>query len=145
SSSHPAIGSVKHRLGGFRVGLLAVLVQALGLSASDGAERAQKRILIEKSSEARGMLGGRVIASYESFDLVEVDAALVDALSDEDRAGIEVRDDLDQLELANTPFDTRAYREAPGIPAGLRESLPAGAGRMHLVQFVGPIQQAWLD
>jgi subtilisin-like proprotein convertase family protein len=134
---------------GLSLGLL-VLALSPGLSDAGPAtgrhqDPALKRVIVPRNSSARAALDGRVIASYPGFDLLEVAASDLDALTPEEIDRVEIRDDLDQMELAVGAFDTRLRSEAPGTPASLREALGPEESRIHLIQFVGPIQAQWLE
>jgi len=58
-------------------------------------------------------------------------------------ASARLADDMDRILITAYPFDTQ--RETPNLPAVLSAAPPADGGALHLVQFVGPIKQAWLD
>ncbi len=57
-------------------------------------------------------------------------------------ASARLADDMDRILIAAIPFDTQ--REQPNIPSLLRAPAPSGEA-LHLIQFVGPLKQAWLD
>ena len=81
--------------------------------------------------------GGRLLADYGSYALVEVDAAAAPALLQDDR--IEVRDEENLILLNARSIDTTADEAST-----LREPTEALAGRrLHLVQFVGPVRPDW--
>ena len=81
--------------------------------------------------------GGRLLADYGSYALVEVDAAAAPALLRDDR--IEVRDEENLILLNTRTIDTTADEAS-----ALREPTEALAGRrLRLVQFVGPVRPDW--
>ncbi|HET8821756.1 MAG TPA: S8 family serine peptidase, partial [Thermoleophilaceae bacterium] len=79
----------------------------------------------------------RVIARYESFTLVE--ASGDDALRLV-RAGADVRDDMHSVRLRGRRVDPA--RERPPLVG--RERRPRATG-LALVQFAGPVKDAWLE
>jgi hypothetical protein len=81
--------------------------------------------------------GGRLIADYGSFRLVEVDGALLSAISL--GPSTQLRDEYNQIRLNAGSIDT-----ATPHGAALRGvTLPPSGKRLHLVQFSGPIQPEW--
>ncbi len=81
--------------------------------------------------------GGRMIADYASFAVMEADAAAVQALGD--AAEVLIHDN--RILLNAGVVDT-------ALPAvkSLRARASLGKGRaLHLVQFVGPVQPGWHD
>jgi hypothetical protein len=80
--------------------------------------------------------GGQLLADYGSFQLYEVDRLRPEVLQS-DKA--EVRDDSDGILLNAARIDTSAT-----AGKALRQPVGAFTGkRLHLVQFVGPVQNAW--
>lgn len=81
--------------------------------------------------------GGRVLADYGSFTLLQVDDAALNRWSTSD---YELKDEYDLLLLNAGTLDT-----ASAHGQSLRRwSRPAGSGRsLHLVQFTGPIKPEW--
>jgi hypothetical protein len=83
--------------------------------------------------------GGRIVADYGSFQLLDADAATAEALRGRD--GVDVRDDDKRILLNVGALDTTT-------PEAAAVRTPAGtfAGkRLHLIQFAGPIQPAWYE
>jgi uncharacterized repeat protein (TIGR01451 family) len=80
--------------------------------------------------------GGRQIADYGAFQLIETDDP-TPALANPNRA--EAADDFDVIELNSRRLNTRA----PEVQAQ-RKIVGAFAGKkLHLVHFVGPIKSEW--
>src|ERR1700722_7397404 len=80
--------------------------------------------------------GGQLLADYGSFQLYEGDPLRPEVLQAENT---EVRDDSNQILLNAASIDTSA-----AAVKALRHPVGAFNGkRLHLVQFVGPIQNAW--
>jgi subtilisin-like proprotein convertase family protein len=83
--------------------------------------------------------GGTLVAGYESFSIIETTAAQGQALAKLE--GVELLGDENRIILSSGVLDTtRADVKALQQPVGAFEGK-----RMHLVQFAGPIQPAWLD
>ncbi|MBP7829161.1 MAG: S8 family serine peptidase [Kiritimatiellae bacterium] len=81
--------------------------------------------------------GGTVIAEYESFSILEADAAAVAALGDT----AEVLESGGRILLNAGTVDT-----AQPATRSLRARASLGKGRaLHLVQFVGPVKPGWHD
>ena len=82
--------------------------------------------------------GGRLIADYGSFQLVETDDP---SSANGNKANAEVADEFDFIQLNAGHLDTRA----PEI-AALRQAVGNFKGkRLHLVQFAGPLKPEWHD
>ena len=80
--------------------------------------------------------GGRRVADYGSFQLIEVDEV---ALTDVDMGRAELEDEFDVVELNAKPLNTHA----PEVRA-LHKPVGAFAKRrLHLVHFVGPVKPEW--
>jgi hypothetical protein len=82
--------------------------------------------------------GGRLLADYGSYQLYEV-AQISATIATNEQA--ELRDHYNVIHLNASPLDTtkaevKAQRKAVGSFAGKR---------MHLVQFIGPVQASWHD
>ncbi len=95
--------------------------------------------VIAPSGSLDGRPGVALWHDYGSFALYRVEGqAALSALP----ASARLADDMDRILISAYPFDTQ--RETPNLPALLSAAPPAGDA-LHLVQFVGPIKQAWLD
>ncbi len=86
-----------------------------------------------------GYAGVTVWHNYGSFVLYRVENQQTLAALP---APARLADESDLLLLDAYPFDTQ--RETPRLDTALRVDHPQG-GALHLVQFVGPIKQEWLD
>ncbi len=88
---------------------------------------------IAKSLIARG---GKLVADYDSFQLIEVDDSAARATD----GAAESADQFNVIELNARQLDTRQ----PEIRA-LRKSVGGFAGRrLHLIHFAGPVKPEWL-
>ncbi len=96
----------------------------------------EKTALAPKDAFAHRQAGVRLIEDYGSFALYRIDTRIV-ALSPD----MQIQHDADVLEFAAYPFDTQ--RGNLRVPAPF-SAQAAGAG-LQVVQFVGPVKQAWLD
>jgi hypothetical protein len=80
--------------------------------------------------------GGRLLADYGSYRLYAVDNLSPDVLR-QDQA--ELRDDYDRIRLNAAIIDTTTPKAM-----ALHKAVAAFPGkRMHLIQFVGPVQPTW--
>jgi subtilisin-like proprotein convertase family protein len=131
---------------GLRVSVaVAVIVSLLGATAGNSVGRspgdaAHLYVVSADSPEQSQALAdssARVVARYEAFALVEASGEDATALSD---AGADRRDDMRLLTVDGRSFDPASDRAALVSKA----SEPDEAG-LALVQFVGPIKDAWLD
>ncbi len=99
---------------------------------------AAHKIKVWDSSTAKLIVedGGQLLADYGSFQLYEVDHLRPEVLQAENA---EVRDDSNGIFLNAASIDTSA-----AAVKALRQPVGAFNGkRLHLVQFVGPMQNAW--
>ena len=96
------------------------------------------KLRIHDRAEAESLLahGGRLIADYGGFQLIESDTPLPANVRDP-RA--EVDDDLDFIELHAGRLNTRAAQ----IKALRKTSGTFSGRRLHLVQFAGPVKSEW--
>ncbi len=104
-----------------------------------------KIIVSAEDAEIRQILlkaGAQELADYKSFWLLLADDIVLGSLTAEQWTRIQVRDDFNVIALKTSPFDTTVGE--PAIPAELRLKVIVGK-QLHLVQFVGPIKDAWLD
>lgn len=90
--------------------------------------------------QAVAKLGGRLVADYGAFKILEVDEAKAgDLLQDPEVAR---QDDFNYLKL-NAGNVKTSSTEARSKAALAPDSF--SGKRLHLVQFAGPVKQAWLD
>jgi subtilisin-like proprotein convertase family protein len=79
----------------------------------------------------------RVVARYGGFTLVRASGADADRLR---RAGADLRDDMHRVRLGRTELDPATDR-----PALATKGRAPAAHTLAVVQFAGPIKDAWLD
>lgn len=97
-------------------------------------------LLVPSDAEGTAALArtdARVLARYESFSLVEAQGG------DDERlrgAGAERRDDMRKVHLGGRTLDPLA-----GRPSLATKASDTRAGELVLVQFVGPVKDAWLE
>jgi hypothetical protein len=78
--------------------------------------------------------GGQLLADYGSYQVYEVEQLRSEWLQADK---VEIRDDWNQLRLNTASIDT-----STGAVGQVRQSTEGGK-RLHLVQFVGPVQPSW--
>ena len=89
------------------------------------------------SSAALAETDARLVASYGSFDLVEAGGDDAERLQ---RAGADRRDDMRELTIGDRTLNPAAERRSL---LGKRTA-PRASG-LAVVQFVGPVKDAWLE
>ncbi|MCC6179384.1 MAG: S8 family serine peptidase [Chloroflexi bacterium] len=104
-----------------------------------------RKVLVDKSDRATAAAltqrGGLMLVDYGGFALWSVPVPALATVQGKPSAA--VRDDFDTIALrGGVSIDTRAT--PPAVPANLRQAR-IGGPQLWLVQFVGPIQEAWLD
>jgi len=108
------------------------------LGATAWAVPHKLRVNDPAAASALAAQGGKIIASYGAFTVIEADDA---ALAHVNTNHLEIADDWNLIRLNARQMDTRA----PEIKA-LRKSRGAFAGkRLHLVQFAGPLKTEWFE
>ncbi|MEI9959971.1 MAG: S8 family serine peptidase [Limisphaerales bacterium] len=81
--------------------------------------------------------GGKVIADYGGFQLIELDTPTLMTLA----KGVELEDESDVIELNTARLNTRDV-----MVKAQRKAVSAFIGkRLHLVQFAGPVKPEWID
>lgn len=106
---------------------------------SPSADDRPHLLVVPHSPEGEAALhrsDARVVARYEEFTLVEA------AGGDEVRlrhAGADRRDDMREVSLPSTEFDPRSERASLAA-----KSAPDPDAALAVVQFVGPVKDAWL-
>ena len=102
------------------------------------------KLLVDSSDSAAlrnlAAAGAVRLADYHVFSLWRTRGPLDAALLL--RAGVTQRDDFDSIGLRGTRIDT--LRAAPVVPQDLQGSR-SEAGQFWMLQFVGPVQDAWLS
>ena len=118
-----------------------ILYASLAGAQSPGPDPSAHLLLVPDSAAAEAALNSsdvRVVAAYEEFTLVEARGG---DEADLRAAGASRRDDLREISLPGSPgIDPLAERESLAAK-GVAE--PGEA--LVLVQFVGPIKDAWLE
>jgi hypothetical protein len=109
---------------------------ALGASAASDAHRVVVPSGLYHGNEA----GATLLHDYGSFQLYRVDNTRLAELRALARGVVQVQKDIVEFEAAG--FDT-ARQAVADIPAAFRAGKPDGPA-VRLVQFAGPIADAWL-
>ncbi|MET0232100.1 MAG: hypothetical protein ABW186_14295, partial [Rhodanobacteraceae bacterium] len=118
-------------------GLLAPSSDVLATAAANGGV---VKAIVPKGVFGANAPGAQLLEDYGSFGLYRVDAsALQRAQAASSRT--QVDSEADSLLFTARPFDTQ--RDTLTAPAGF--SLASAGPGLQLVQFVGPVRQAWLD
>ncbi len=81
--------------------------------------------------------GGKIIADYGSFQLIELDAPTLTSMARD----VELEDESDVIELHAARINTR---EA-AVKAQRRALAGFPGKRLHLVQFAGPVKPEWIE
>ena len=121
-----------------RVGssLFAVLL-LVAVLASPPAATAHK-VKVWDSSTAKSIQedGGQLLADYGSYQFYEVDRVRPELLQSDT---VEIRDDCNRIQLNAASIDT-----STAVTKVVRRPAATFAGkRLHLIQFVGPVQSGW--
>jgi hypothetical protein len=130
---------------GLLFGSLFLLLQAgwaPSTAAQNGRGAPDHKLIAPQGVLPDGLPGVTLWHDYGAFGLYRVADAAWQGLSAELRAQVWLADEMDRLLLEAAPFDTQ--REEPDLPAAPAWRAPDGPA-LHLVQFVGPLKQSWLD
>lgn len=112
---------------------LTVALFLLLLAVPAGAETRKVRVSDARAAQELIQRGGKLVADYGSFQLIQTDAALAELGSDPTAA------EPDAIELNAVCINTRSVPRRTVAAAA-----PAFQGRkLHLVQFAGPIKPSW--
>ena len=119
------------------------LFTAVALCAhGDGAAPRPVKVRVSNRAVARAVLASgeaKLVADYGGFQLLETDAATAEAIQSSGSG--EIRQDWDAIKLnAGWIHTTSAGAKATSVPLQAFEGK-----RLHLVQFVGPIQGPWYE
>jgi subtilisin-like proprotein convertase family protein len=109
---------------------------ALSTSYRSPSDRHKLRVFNADSVQRVEAAGATLVADYGSFAVYEIGTAALAAVQDLD--GVELRDDLNRVELLSGAVDTAAAAAAP-LQLGFE------GRRLHIVQFAGPIVSDWYD
>lgn len=86
--------------------------------------------------------GGRLVADYGSYKVMEVDTETATELNKSRRG--ELRDEYNIIMLNAGAIDTTSS-ESQELRANSVQAASASGNRMHLVQFAGPVKPEWYD
>lgn len=113
---------------------------AAGQQATSPATAATQKVIAPPGAFAPGTPGTTLLADYGTFAVYRADAnALARA-----PGTVKIAQAPDVLHFAARAFDTQ--RETPTAPARFAaQGAGASEAGLQVVQFVGPIKQAWLD
>ena len=125
-----------------RARLVTVCLSLLLLGASLGFAAPPHKVLAAPGQLDANAPGVVLWHDYGSFALYKVSDAALDALPAAVRARVQVDPEMDTILFDRHPLTVTGG--SPDLPARLASKPPAGAA-LHLVGFVGPIQQRWLD
>ncbi|HEX6582280.1 MAG TPA: S8 family serine peptidase [Thermoleophilaceae bacterium] len=121
--------------------LLVLVIVAVGARAERGAPSTAPHLFSVPSdgpaAVALARTQARVVARYAAFTLVEAEGDDATRLR---RAGADQRDDMREVRLGRQVLDPLRER----APLVTKRRAPQGPG-LAVVQFVGPIKDAWLD
>lgn len=123
-------------------GAVMATVGALAIGGAGAASRDARPHLVVVPSTPAGhaalqLTSARRIARYASFTLVEARGADVDRLL---AAGGDRRDDMRDVQIGSVTSDPATARPALATKAAARTAARPG---LALVQFVGPVKDAW--
>src|SRR5580765_1506703 len=121
--------------------VFTLLLAALAASPSQAANATHKLVaspgVIDETRP-----GVQLLADYGTFRLYRVTDQVLDGLPRTVRDQVSMADDMDIIQIDAQPVNTRT--PVVNLPAALQAAPSTGAS-LHLVQFVGPIKQQWLD
>ncbi len=125
--------------------VVAGAMPALAVGAPAGptaAEPPSRKVLAPAGLLDASAPGVTLWHDYGAFGLYRVSDVALASLPADTRSQLTIDASMDVILFDSHPLDTQAGR--PALPALLASKAPTGPA-LHLVQFVGPIQQAWLD
>ena len=117
--------------------LLSVFVSGMAFS-----QVAYHKVVAAPGAIDEKQTGVQLIADYGTYRIYRIADDALAALPGKARKGVTVRDDMDVIQLDAYQLDARS--PVVNIPPSLT-AIPSPGGALHLVQFVGPIKQQWLD
>jgi len=116
---------------------LAILLVSFSVQASEA------KLIVPADTPVPASLNAQLLADYGTERLYRVERGVYEQWSrSESIAGLRKLSNPDWLLFDAQPFDTQTDRIR--VPAGWERSAPTGRA-LQMVQFVGPIKQAWLD
>ncbi|MCS6883820.1 MAG: S8 family serine peptidase, partial [Blastocatellia bacterium] len=83
---------------------------------------------------------GKLIGDYKSFQVYEVDTATLENILTEEK--VDLRDEYNLVMLDAGYIDTTT-EQAQALRSAERSDLSADTSRLHLIQFIGPVQDSW--
>lgn len=111
---------------------------AILMSASAGASVTKLRVDDPKDAARLVAHGGRLLADYGSFQMIETDNSTVNALA---LPSVESAEESNVIELNAKHLDTRSAEVK-----ALRKDVAGFSGKkLHLIQFVGPPKPEWVE
>lgn len=148
SSSHAlttALPSTRRLALSFALVTVIILASLLPVAAAPPVAPAAPQT--HKVIAAAGLLdsaapGVSLWHDYGAFGLYQLSDAALASLPAAVRSQLQVDPQIDTILFDRHPIDTAAGEA--DVPALLASKAPSGPA-LHLVQFVGPIQQSWLD
>lgn len=120
--------------------LAALVGCALTVFSAGAASSVHEPRLNPIAESIQKLRDASVIAEYPTYSLIRGQDGRLQKRS---AAGIEAIPQDNMLHLNRAPFDTQVGE--PNVPSVLRAKRGGEGSSLHLVQFAGPIQQAWLD
>jgi len=120
--------------------LAALVGCALTVFSAGAASSVSEPRLNPIAESIQKLRDASVIAEYPTYSLIRGQDGRVQRRS---AAGVEAIPQDNMLHLNRAPFDTQVGE--PNVPTVLRAKRDGEGSSLHLVQFAGPIQQAWLD
>ncbi|HEX8855244.1 MAG TPA: hypothetical protein VF752_06550, partial [Thermoleophilaceae bacterium] len=129
---------IRARFAAALAGAAVVVTTAVAMGAAPPSNAPVQLLLVPSTPHAQDALRGtsaRVIARYGAFTLVQAQGEDADDLK---RAGAERRDDLQRVTLNGRSIDPTGRTSLAGKRRVDRSGLA-------LLQFVGPVKDAWLD
>ena len=125
-----------------RRALAAAGCTLLALAAGIGAATAKNHKVIAAPGQLDTTAPGiHLWHDYGTFGLYRISDEALRGLSGEARARLQIDPEIDTLLFDRHPISTAGARDVPPTLA----NKPASGPSLHLVQFVGPIKQEWLD
>ena len=103
-----------------------------------------KIVVFKNNSEGLAIadaLSPRLVIDYPDRKVYVVHAGTAASLTASQRRAVSVRDDLSRIILRDRTIDTT--KPVPPVRKGLALA-PSPAPRLYLIQFAGPIKEAWL-
>lgn len=117
-----------------RLGLLLLLFLA------EVALAAPHKLRVTDPALAKSLVaqGGRVLADYQSFQLIEVEE--MPAAKILSGSGVQLVDHFDRVQLNTRSLDTRMTKTRSALA---RTAVAFSGRRLQLIQFVGPVKPEW--